>query len=98
MKQIPDYVINERKREACEFLSDKNSTPSQRALARRFMNAPITSLEALKLYGCLRLAGRIYDLKQKGHDIFTVRKELPNGKRIGEYYLISSEGKNYVRK
>tara|TARA_R110002033_G_C3758743_1_gene226981 strand:- start:181 stop:327 length:147 start_codon:yes stop_codon:yes gene_type:complete len=37
MKQIPDYVINERKREACEFLSDKNSTPSQRALARRFM-------------------------------------------------------------
>jgi len=25
-------------------------------------------------------------------------KELPNGKTIGEYYLISSEGKNYVRK
>jgi hypothetical protein len=37
MKQIPDYVIDERKREACEFLSDKNSTPSQRKLARRFM-------------------------------------------------------------
>lgn len=37
MKQIPDYVINERKREACDFLSDENSTPSQRKLARRFM-------------------------------------------------------------
>ena len=67
-------------------------------ILNHLQNAPITSLEALKLYGCLRLAGRIYDLKQKGHDIFTVRKELPNGKKIGEYYLISSEGKNYVRR
>ena len=67
-------------------------------ILNHLQNAPITSLEALKLYVCLRLAGRIYDLKQKGHDIHTKRKELPNGKTIGEYYLISSEGKNYVRK
>ena len=37
MKQIPDYVIAREKRRACEFLSDEHSTPSQRALARRFM-------------------------------------------------------------
>ena len=37
MKQIPNYVIAREKRRACEFLSDKNSTPSQRKLARRFM-------------------------------------------------------------
>lgn len=67
-------------------------------ILHHLQNAPITSLEALKLYGSLRLAGRIYDLKQKGHDIHTKIKELPNGKKIGEYYLISSEGKNYVRK
>jgi hypothetical protein len=37
MKQIPNYVIAREKRRACEFLSDEHSTPSQRALARRFM-------------------------------------------------------------
>lgn len=58
-------------------------------ILNHLQNAPITSLEALKMYGCLRLAGRIYDLKQKGHNIYTKRKVLPNGKRIGEYYLIT---------
>jgi hypothetical protein len=29
----------------------------------------ITALQALKLYGCLRLGARIYDLKDKGLDI-----------------------------
>jgi len=29
----------------------------------------ITPIEALTLYGCFRLAARIYDLKESGHDI-----------------------------
>jgi len=32
---------------------------------------PITPLEALKLYGVLRLGGRIYDLRNKGWGINT---------------------------
>ena len=29
----------------------------------------ITAIEALKLYGCFRLAARIYDLAQAGNEI-----------------------------
>ena len=29
----------------------------------------LTPLEALKYFGCFRLAARIHDLKQKGYDI-----------------------------
>lgn len=31
----------------------------------------ITPLEALSMFGCLRLGARIYDLKQQGHNIET---------------------------
>ncbi len=29
----------------------------------------ITPLEALRMFGCFRLGGRIYDLRRKGHRI-----------------------------
>lgn len=46
----------------------------------------ITSLEALNQFNCLRLSGRIYDLRERGLEI---RKEtvIRNGKRIAEYSL-----------
>lgn len=46
----------------------------------------ITPLAALKLYGSLRLGGRIYDLKKQGYPIETkmVRR---NGKRFASYRL-----------
>ena len=46
----------------------------------------ITSLEALNQFNCLRLSGRIYDLRERGMEI---RKEtvIRNGKRIAEYSL-----------
>lgn len=49
----------------------------------------LTPLEALNLFGCLRLGARIYDLKQKGFNITskTVRK---NGKTFAEYELSAS--------
>lgn len=31
----------------------------------------ITPLDALRLYGCMRLGARIYDLKRMGYDITT---------------------------
>ncbi|MBK9404834.1 MAG: hypothetical protein IPN57_09910 [Ignavibacteria bacterium] len=31
----------------------------------------ITPLQALSMFGCLRLGARIYDLKQQGHNIET---------------------------
>ena len=47
----------------------------------------ITSLEALRLYGCLRLSGRIHDLRRDGLNIETRMIDTLTGKRIAEYYI-----------
>jgi hypothetical protein len=48
---------------------------------------PISAIEALNRYGCFRLAARIKDLREQGHDIETRDLELPSGKTVAEYYL-----------
>ena len=49
---------------------------------------PITSLDALRLFGCMRLGARIYDLKQRGHMINTlIVKDDVSGARYARYYL-----------
>ncbi len=47
----------------------------------------LTPLDALKLFGCMRLAARINDLRKDGHEIIANRRELPNGKTVCEYHL-----------
>ena len=46
----------------------------------------ITSLQALNMFGCLRLASRISDLRSEG---FPIAKEMieVNGKRVAQYWL-----------
>lgn len=44
----------------------------------------ITPLEALKLYGCLRLGARISDLRDEGYEITT---DIAKGKRYAIYRL-----------
>lgn len=48
----------------------------------------ITPIEALVLYGSLRLSGRIYELKEKGHKIKTEMIETETGKRVAKYTLM----------
>jgi hypothetical protein len=48
----------------------------------------ITALDALNLYGCFRLASRINDLRNRGHDIRTNEITLDNGKTIASYSLV----------
>lgn len=48
----------------------------------------ITSLDALKACGTMRLAARISDLKAMGHEIESVMVTLPNGKRVARYRLL----------
>lgn len=47
----------------------------------------ITPLDAFTLYGCMRLAARIQDLKDKGHNIITTI-ERSNGKKFARYTLV----------
>ena len=46
----------------------------------------ITALEALNNFGCFRLSSRIFDLRQKGHNIITHKKKV-DGKTFAEYSL-----------
>lgn len=48
----------------------------------------INALQALRLFGCFRLASRIHDLQNKyGIEIKGTMKAGSNGKRFKEYYL-----------
>lgn len=49
----------------------------------------ISPLEALEKFGCFRLGGRIYELKQAGHSIVT-EMVTKNGKRFAQYSLEKS--------
>lgn len=48
----------------------------------------ITAMEALKLFGCFRLSGRIYDLRKEGLNISTTIIKI-NGKRVAEYSIVN---------
>lgn len=52
---------------------------------------PLSGIEALNKYGCFRLAARIKDLREQGHDIETRALDLPNGKTVAEYHLKQKE-------
>ena len=47
----------------------------------------LTSLEALQRFGCMRLASRIWDLREKGLEIETCKIKTNNGKWVTEYSL-----------
>lgn len=60
---------------------------SERILTDLKLGRTITALEALDRYGCFRLASRINDLKNDGHNIQKRDKRLPSGKVVAEYWL-----------
>lgn len=45
----------------------------------------LTALDALQMFGCFRLAARIWELRGQGYDIQARDKELPNGKHVAAY-------------
>jgi len=50
----------------------------------------ITAIEALNQYHCFRLASRISDLKKSGFLVDKTMVELPNGKRVAQYFKVVS--------
>lgn len=57
-------------------------TQNERVLRHLTDYGSITSLEAVKEYGILRLSARIYDLRKQGHEITAVTETAQN--RYGE--------------
>ena len=70
-------------------------TQNEAILASLKAGEKLTQFEALKYFGCMRLASRINDLKQAGHDIKSIPKKVKT--RIGhaivaEYSMASEKG------
>ena len=60
-------------------------------IGEHLRKSPITPLQALKQYGCFRLADVIYQLKRKGWIIEKdmIEVETQHGKtHVAEYYLV----------
>jgi hypothetical protein len=68
--------------------------PSQTDMVLLYLQQgyPLTPLEALQKFGCLRLSGRIYDLRKMGYDIWEELIETPGGKHVAEYRLAKGDG------
>jgi hypothetical protein len=47
----------------------------------------LTPMKALHVYGCTRLAARVYELKRRGHDIQAEYKVDEMGRGYAEYRL-----------
>lgn len=67
-------------------MSDK-TTQEGWILDRLQSGERLTPIDALNGCGCFRLAARIHDLRESGHDITTTDHELPNGKHVAMYHL-----------
>lgn len=61
----------------------------QKVLAHLRSVGSISSMEALRNFGCFRLAARIYDLKEDGWAIKTIMITTKGNKRIARYRLIN---------
>ena len=62
---------------------------SQTEAIRKYLKRgqPLTALEAVRLFGCMRLAARIADLRAAGHNINSKRVRLFSGKHVAEYRM-----------
>lgn len=70
-------------------LNKKESESQCRQIAEYLKKGySITSLEALKLFNCMRLASRIWDLREQGYNVGKKIVALPNNKRVCEYFLV----------
>lgn len=65
------------------------SSESQNAKIRAWLEEgnTLTQLQALKLFGCFRLASRIHDLRDRGLNIIKQMVTGDNGKRYAQYQL-----------
>ncbi len=65
------------------------NTKSQKVEIHNFLKSgkALTALDALRKFGCLRLAARIADLRDDGVRIVSTPKVLRTGKRVVSYSL-----------
>ena len=72
-------------------IAENSDSQNRQILAHLQKGNTITQMDALRMFGCMRLASRINDLRQMGFHIMTFREEsiARNGKkkRYAKYAL-----------
>lgn len=66
---------------------DEFTTQKKAIRAHLLDGGHITQLEALRLYGCLRLSAVVFDLRANGLQIEMERIHVSPKKRVGDYYI-----------
>lgn len=61
------------------------------AILRALQKRPLTAIDALKLCNCFRLAARVKDLRNDGHNIVT-ETITQKGKHFAQYRLVQKRG------
>ena len=71
------------------YNENQQSSASQCAKIRVWLlgGNKLTSLEALNLFGCMRLASRIHDLRERGMEIKKETIVVNSGKRVTQYFV-----------
>ena len=64
-----------------------SKSQTDRILEYMLSGESITPLEALNLFGCLRLGARIADIKAKGYLVYSEFVDTPTQKKVKRYYL-----------
>ncbi len=64
------------------------TSQTENILAHLKNGRSLTAIECLEKFGSLRLAARIHDLRELGHNIHMERIETSTGKRVGRYTLL----------
>ena len=67
-------------------MSERQSQ-SEKILAHLQAGKTLTPMDALRLFGCFRLGGRVFDLRKQGHPIKSELVEVGGGKRVARYSL-----------
>lgn len=67
--------------------TQRYETQNQQVLGYLKTGKVITPLDALDMFGCFRLAARVYDLRMRGWPIHCDRVALEGGKVVGHYTL-----------
>lgn len=65
------------------------SSASQCSMIREWLleGKTLTSLEALVNFGCMRLASRIHDLRERGMQIKATKIQVESGKYVTQYSI-----------
>ena len=78
--------MNEQKMAAAEKISQKI-----KILEYLKEGGELTALKALNLFGCLRLAARIADIREMGYEIQRDWMETADGARVAVYKMTTEE-------